>query len=122
MCDYFGIDPTEVDLLMGTLTKSFAAAGGYIAGTKAQIAHIRAMSASNYAGGMAAPVAQQIINTLKVMMAQDAEGNEAQRRIRRLLTNTHYMREELKKRGLVVIGHKDSPVIPIMVYFPSKVG
>lgn len=34
ICDYYGIDPREVDVLMGTFTKSFGSAGGYIAGTK----------------------------------------------------------------------------------------
>lgn len=32
--DYFGIDPKEVDIMMGTFTKSFGAAGGYIGGSK----------------------------------------------------------------------------------------
>lgn len=34
ICDYYGVDPREVDILMGTFTKSFGSAGGYIAGTK----------------------------------------------------------------------------------------
>jgi len=32
--DYFGMDSNEVDILMGTFTKSFGSAGGYIAGKK----------------------------------------------------------------------------------------
>lgn len=32
--EYCGCDPNDVDILMGTFTKSFAAAGGYIAGNK----------------------------------------------------------------------------------------
>lgn len=32
--DYFGVNPRDVDILMGTFTKSFGSAGGYIAGTK----------------------------------------------------------------------------------------
>lgn len=32
--DYFGINPKDVDILMGTFTKSFGSAGGYIAGSK----------------------------------------------------------------------------------------
>ncbi|XP_043929444.1 serine palmitoyltransferase 2-like [Protopterus annectens] len=32
--EYFGINPQDIDVLMGTFTKSFGAAGGYIAGKK----------------------------------------------------------------------------------------
>lgn len=32
--DYFGANPKNVDILMGTFTKSFGSAGGYIAGSK----------------------------------------------------------------------------------------
>ncbi len=32
--DYFGLDPSDVDIMMGTFTKSFGAAGGYIGGKK----------------------------------------------------------------------------------------
>lgn len=32
--EYFGMDPSDVDVLMGTFTKSFGAVGGYIAGRK----------------------------------------------------------------------------------------
>ena len=41
VCDYFGIHPSEVDILMGTLTKSFGANGGYIAANKAVIDKLR---------------------------------------------------------------------------------
>lgn len=30
--EYFGVDPHDVDIMMGTYTKSFGAAGGYIGG------------------------------------------------------------------------------------------
>lgn len=32
--DYFGLDPKDVDIMMGTFTKSFGAAGGYIGGNR----------------------------------------------------------------------------------------
>lgn len=32
--DYFGLDSKDVDIMMGTFTKSFGAAGGYIGGKK----------------------------------------------------------------------------------------
>lgn len=35
--DYFGLNPCDVDVLMGTFTKSFGAAGGYIAGKRVRM-------------------------------------------------------------------------------------
>ena len=35
--EYWGCNPHDVDVMMGTLTKSFAAAGGYIGGTKVSL-------------------------------------------------------------------------------------
>lgn len=37
--EYFGMSPDDVDVLMGTFTKSFGAAGGYIAGKKVKEKH-----------------------------------------------------------------------------------
>ena len=32
VCEYWGVDPADIDIMMGTFTKSFGACGGYIAG------------------------------------------------------------------------------------------
>ena len=34
ICEYWGVDPDDVDILMGTFTKSFGAVGGYIASSR----------------------------------------------------------------------------------------
>jgi serine palmitoyltransferase len=34
VCDLLNVDPSDIDILMGTFTKSFGAAGGYIASSK----------------------------------------------------------------------------------------
>lgn len=39
--DHFGIDASEVDIWMGTLSKSFASCGGYICGSKALIENLK---------------------------------------------------------------------------------
>ena len=44
--DYYGLDPKDVDVMMGTFTKSFGAMGGYIAGTAKLINFLRANSQS----------------------------------------------------------------------------
>jgi serine palmitoyltransferase len=46
VCDYFNVDPSEVDILMGTLTKSFGANGGYVAADKHIIDKLRATNAA----------------------------------------------------------------------------
>lgn len=35
--EFYGVDPGDIDVLMGTFTKSFGAAGGYIAGKKVRV-------------------------------------------------------------------------------------
>lgn len=37
VCDYYGIDPSEIDILMGTFTKSFGSSGGYVAASHVSI-------------------------------------------------------------------------------------
>ena len=70
--DYFGCDPTDIDLLMGTFTKSFGAAGGYIAGRKDIIDHIVIESqGATYGTSIAPCIAQQIISVINVIMGVD---------------------------------------------------
>ncbi|XP_051501654.1 serine palmitoyltransferase 2-like isoform X3 [Myxocyprinus asiaticus] len=70
--DYFGLDPADVDIMMGTFTKSFGAAGGYIGGKKELIDYLRSHSHSGvYATSMSPPVTQQIITSMKCIMGED---------------------------------------------------
>ena len=69
VCDYFGVDPRSVDILMGTFTKSFGAAGGYIAGSKDLISAVRTRShAGSYAEAMSPVVLTQILASMGSIM------------------------------------------------------
>lgn len=115
--DYYGCDPNDVDILMGTFTKSFAAAGGYIAGRKKTVDCIRKQSyASYYATAMDSVIARQISLVLRVLMSR-----EGQRRICNLARNTRYFRKRLKQMGFIVFGHDDSPVVPVLLCFCPKI-
>ena len=119
--EHFGCDPKDVDVLMGTFSKSFGAAGGYLAGSRELITYIRQYShASIYATSMSPPVCAQIHRTLETIMGIDGT-QEGQRRIRQLAENTKYFRDKLKKMGFIVYGSPVSPVVPAMLYMPTKV-
>nr|XP_033795532.1 serine palmitoyltransferase 3-like [Geotrypetes seraphini] len=119
--EYFGINPTDIDVLMGTLTKSFGACGGYIAGKKELVDYLRTHSHSAvYGTSMSPPVAQQIIRVMKCLMGQDGTTTGAQR-VRQLLENTKYFRQRLHEMGFIIYGHEDSPVVPLLMYMISKI-
>ncbi|KAF5130422.1 Serine palmitoyltransferase 2 [Metarhizium anisopliae] len=120
VCDYFGIDPSEVDILMGTLTKSFGANGGYIAAEKHIIDKLRSTNASTQYGESPAPcVLMQILASLKLITGELCPG-QGEERLQRIAFNSRYLRLGLKRLGYIVYGHDDSPIIPVMLYNPGK--
>jgi len=47
VCELLGVDPADVDIMMGTFTKSFGSCGGYIAASKVyttESKHIRTVA------------------------------------------------------------------------------
>uniref|UniRef100_A0A8C6SV39 serine C-palmitoyltransferase n=1 Tax=Neogobius melanostomus TaxID=47308 RepID=A0A8C6SV39_9GOBI len=119
--ELFNVNAADVDIMMGTFTKSFGACGGYIAGKKVLVDYIRRHSHSAiYATAMSPPVTEQVIRAMKCIMGQDG-GDEGIRRVRQLAENTRYFRARLKEMGFIIYGNDDSPVVPILLYMPAKV-
>lgn len=120
VCDFFNIDPSEIDILMGTLTKSFGANGGYIAADKHIIDKLRATNAATIYGESPTPaVLMQILSALKVITGDLCPG-QGEERLQRIAFNSRYLRLGLKRLGFIVYGHDDSPVIPVALYNPAK--
>ncbi|KAI9886347.1 MAG: hypothetical protein M1823_001855 [Watsoniomyces obsoletus] len=120
VCDYFRIDPAQVDVLMGTLTKSFGANGGYVAGDARLIEKLRATNVgSMYGESPAPPVLMQIATSLRIIMGELVPG-QGEERLQRLAFNSRYLRLGLKRLGFIVYGHDDSPIIPLLLYHPAK--
>lgn len=110
--DYFGLTD-EVDLIMGTFSKSLASIGGFIAADKTIINWLRhncrtyIFSASNSPAATAA--AMEALHILQ----QEPE------RIQALWDVTHYALERFKEAGFE-IGETQSPIIPLYVRDTDK--
>lgn len=121
--DLFGIPTADVDIMMGTFTKSFGSIGGYLAADAHVISALRRHSASSlYAAAMSPPAAQQVLSALKMIMGEDpASGDRGTKRMAQLVRNSNKFREGLIRMGGRVLGDRDSPVIPMMLYHPEKI-
>ncbi|XP_057982596.1 long chain base biosynthesis protein 2a-like isoform X1 [Malania oleifera] len=121
VCELLSVDPADVDIMMGTFTKSFGSCGGYIAGSKELIQYLKYTSPAHlYATSISPPAAQQIISAIKVILGQDGSSRGAQK-LAQIRENSNFFRSELQKMGFEVLGDNDSPVMPIMLYNPAKI-
>ncbi|CAD7928017.1 unnamed protein product [Amoebophrya sp. A120] len=103
----------KIDVLMGTFTKSFGSAGGYIAGDKVVIDSLRKNAASSgFSVSMSPACAAQAYAALHVIQLDPIKGAAKLKSIRE---NSNYFREELQKMGYCVLGDVDSPVIPVLM-------
>jgi serine palmitoyltransferase len=119
--EYWNISHSEVDILMGTFTKSFGAVGGYIAGSRELIDHVRNSSPGClYSSSMSSVCAQHILFALEQVMGKD-KTNIGREKIVRLRENSIMFRRRLIELGIQVYGDPGSPVIPIMLYPPAKI-
>eukprot|EP00761_Pharyngomonas_kirbyi_P011604 gb/GECH01011630.1/.p1 GENE.gb/GECH01011630.1/~~gb/GECH01011630.1/.p1 ORF type:complete len:482 (+),score=86.21 gb/GECH01011630.1/:1-1446(+) len=118
--EYWNVNPKDIDVMMGTFTKSFGAVGGYIAGSSKLIQYLRPLSWGNlYATTLAPVCCQQIISALKIIIGEDGTSLGKQK-LNQLRENSNYFRRELIKRGFLVYGNDDSPVVPVMLFNPAK--
>eukprot|EP01113_Clastostelium_recurvatum_P028903 TRINITY_DN348_c0_g1_i1.p1 TRINITY_DN348_c0_g1~~TRINITY_DN348_c0_g1_i1.p1 ORF type:complete len:583 (-),score=169.47 TRINITY_DN348_c0_g1_i1:49-1797(-) len=113
--EYWGINPDDVDIMMGTFTKSFGSVGGYIAGSRDFISYLRRTSFSpTYCESIPAACTQQILAAFDAMCSPAGIA-----KIKHLHDLSNYFRESMRARGFVIFGAKDSPVVPMMIYLPS---
>lgn len=95
--------------------------GGYIAGSKELIDLLKCKAAGVlYHNSMSPIICQQVRTALRVIMGEDGTDIERQK-ITALRENSNDFRAELSKLGLHVVGNEDSPIIPVMIYFPAKI-
>ncbi len=112
VCDHFGLS-NEVDLIMGTFSKSLASIGGFIAADRDVINWLRHTTRTYIFSASATPA-----STAAAMEALQIIKSEPQR-IEALWEVTHYALRRFKEEGFE-IGETESPIIPLYVHDLEK--
>jgi 8-amino-7-oxononanoate synthase len=105
--EHFGLEK-EVDLIMGTYSKSLASIGGFISGEEKVIHYIK-----HFARALIFSASPPPASIAAVDAALDIIENEPER-IQRLWTITRKMHEGFKSLGFET-GPSETPIIPILV-------
>lgn len=105
--EHFGLEK-EVDLIMGTYSKSLASIGGFIAGEEEVVHYIK-----HFARALIFSASPPPASIAAVSAAVDIIENEPER-IEKLWGNTRKMHEGFKSLGFE-IGPTETPIIPILV-------
>ena len=104
---HFGLTD-EVDLIMGTFSKSFASIGGFIAGSENVIHYIQHHARSLiFSAALPAPCAAAVLAALDIIETE-------QQHVEQLWSNAEYMRQGLNKLGYNT-GSSNTPIIPVII-------
>lgn len=104
--EYFGLED-EVDIIMGTFSKSLASLGGYIAASESVVHYVKHASRPFIFSASIPPAsAAAAMEALRILEAEPE-------RIKRLWDNAEFMKQGFKKLGLST-GNSSTPVVPVM--------
>ena len=106
-CDHFGVTK-DVDLIMGTFSKSFAALGGFIATDSVTANYLRHNSRSYIFSASITPASTAAVNAALDIMEREPE------RIEHLWKVTNYALDGFRNIGCE-IGHTSTPIIPLFI-------
>ena len=107
---YFGLEK-EVDLTMGTFSKSLASLGGFVAGAAKVIDYIRCNSRPYIFAASVPPASIAVANASLDYLKAHPELPQA------LSDISRYMRQKLLAKGIKII-MSETPIIPIYTYDP----
>jgi len=108
LAEHFDINPRDVDLWMGTLSKSFGSCGGYIAGSAALVEYLKYTAPGFvYSVGISPPNAAAALASLNLLQ-------EEPDRVARLAHNARLFLRLAKDAGLNTGMSNNTPVVPVI--------
>ncbi|MBD3237005.1 MAG: aminotransferase class I/II-fold pyridoxal phosphate-dependent enzyme [Candidatus Eisenbacteria bacterium] len=105
--EHFGLSD-EVDLLMGTFSKSFASIGGFLAGDATVISYVQHHARSLIFSAAMPPYAVATVQACVDILKSEPERRE------QLWRNAEYLKQGIQGMGYET-GPCDSPVIPVII-------
>lgn len=109
IAEHFGADPSDVDIWMGTLSKSLAGCGGYIAGPRALTDYLRyAAPGLVFSVGMSPALAAASLEALRVMQ-------EEPERVGTLRERSRLFHALATARGIPMGACAGFAVVPVLV-------
>ncbi|KAA6320589.1 8-amino-7-oxononanoate synthase [termite gut metagenome] len=106
-CDHFGLTK-DIDLIMGTFSKSLASIGGFIAADESIINYLRHNSRPYIFSASSTPAATAAALAALHLMKDEPE------HIQHLWDNTNHALSRFREAGFE-IGHTSTPIIPLYV-------
>ena len=107
IADHFALDAHDVDIWMGTMSKSLASMGGWIAGRASLVEYLKYTTPGFvFAAGMAPTLAQAALSSLQLMEQEPW-------RVQQLQHNSGFFYRALQERGINTgVAKGLSPVVP----------
>ncbi|QDV85599.1 aminotransferase class I/II-fold pyridoxal phosphate-dependent enzyme [Planctomycetes bacterium TBK1r] len=107
--EFFDLDPSEIDLWVGTLSKALGSGGGFVAGSRELVEYLKFSTPGFiYTVALSPGSAGAALAALRLLQQQPQRVTKLQRNARLLL-------ELARQRGLDTGPAGDTPVVPIMV-------
>lgn len=105
--EHFGLAPGDIDIKMGTLSKSLAGSGGFVAGNSQIITYLRHHARGYiFSGALPSVYANVAIAALEVLRREP-------QRVAQIWKNVEYYLSGLKRLGFDT-GTCETPIVPIM--------
>jgi 8-amino-7-oxononanoate synthase len=109
IAEHAGVNPADVDLWMGTLSKTLSGCGGYIAGSSELIDYLKSSAPGFvYSVGLPPPLAAAGLESLRIMHSEPE-------RVAQLQANARHFLEAARSHGLDTGPSIGAAIVPIMI-------
>ena len=107
--DYFGLDPHDIDIKYGTMSKALGTCGGYIAADREIVEYLRyMMDGFVFSAGISPPLAAACMKAIEIIRRDNSE-------VTKLHENIRYFVSRAKEEGMNTCLAGESAVVPVLI-------